>query len=314
MADNTVTRLGQNNGSGDPLALFLKVFSGEVLATFNRTNVFMPLTYVRSIASGKSATFPVIGQATSGYHTPGAELTGSAIPVSERVINLDGMLISHVTIAEIDELMNHYDVRGQFSQELGARLARDLDDTKARVLVNTARAAAVITGQPGGAQIEDATYLTDSEALAAGIFDAAAVLDSKNVPEDDRYAAFRPVQYYGLVSKTDKMINRDFGGSGMYAEGKVLKAAGISIVKSNAVPSTNVTGGAQSIYNGDFSNTAGIVWHKSAAGTLKLLDVKSEAVWETRRQSWLMLAKTAVGHGVLRPEAAVELTTDDGVA
>lgn len=307
MADNTLSRPGQINGAGDPLAMFLKIFSGEVLSTFNRVNVFMALTYVRSIASGKSATFPVIGQASSGYHVPGTELVGTGIPTAERVINLDGMLISHVTLAEIDTLMNHYDVRGEFSAELGARLARDLDDTKARVLVNTARAAAVITGQNGGATIVGATLISDPEALAASIFDAAAVLDTKNVPEDNRYAAFRPVQYYGLVSKTQKMINRDFGGDGVYADGKVLKAAGISIVKSNAVPSSNVTGGAQTIYNGNFVSTAGIVWHKSAAGTLKLLDVKSEAEWDIRRQSWLMLAKTAVGHGVLRPEAAVEL-------
>jgi hypothetical protein len=274
----------------------------------------MPLTYVRSISSGKSATFPVIGQAASSYHVPGTEITGSTIPVSERVITLDGLLISAVTLAEIDDLMNHFDIRGRFSSELGMKLARDLDDTKARVLVNSARAASVITGQPGGAVLENAAFKTDPEALVSGIFDAAATLDTKNVPEDGRYAALKPVYYYGIVANTDKAINRDFGGSGAYAEGKVLKVAGISIVKSNAVPSTNVTGGAQTIYNGDFSNTASVVWHESAAGTLKLMDVRSAVVWEERRQSWLMVAKTAVGHGILRPECAVELTTNDGVA
>lgn len=313
MADNTVSRVGQNNGAGDALALFLKIFGGEVLSAFNRTNVFMPLTYVRSISSGKSATFPVIGQASSSYHVPGTEITGSTIPVSERVITLDGLLISAVTLAEIDDLMNHYDIRGRFSSELGMKLARDLDDTKARVLVNSARSASVITGQPGGAVLENANFKTDPEALVSGIFDAAATLDTKNVPEDGRYAALKPVYYYGIVANTDKAINRDFGGSGAYAEGKVLKVAGVSIVKSNAVPSTNVTGGAQAIYNGDFSNTASVVWHESAAGTLKLMDVRSAVVWEERRQSWLMVAKTAVGHGVLRPECAVELTTNDGV-
>ena len=38
MANATVSRLGQVNASGDANALFLKVFSGEVLATFQREN------------------------------------------------------------------------------------------------------------------------------------------------------------------------------------------------------------------------------------------------------------------------------------
>ena len=36
MANATVSQLGQVNASGDANALFLNVFSGEVLATFMR--------------------------------------------------------------------------------------------------------------------------------------------------------------------------------------------------------------------------------------------------------------------------------------
>ena len=59
MANATVSRLGQTNGSGDVNSLFLKVWSGEVLATFMRENKILGMTQVRSISSGKSAQFPV---------------------------------------------------------------------------------------------------------------------------------------------------------------------------------------------------------------------------------------------------------------
>jgi hypothetical protein len=49
------SRLGQANGAGDALALFLKVFAGEVLTAFAETNVAMPRHLVRTITSGKSA-------------------------------------------------------------------------------------------------------------------------------------------------------------------------------------------------------------------------------------------------------------------
>ena len=55
MADANVSRLGQINQAGDNLALFLKVFSGEVLTAFHRNNVFLEKSSVRSISSGKSA-------------------------------------------------------------------------------------------------------------------------------------------------------------------------------------------------------------------------------------------------------------------
>ncbi len=71
MANATVSRLGQVNASGDANALFLKVFSGEVLATFQRENQMLNMTSVRQISSGKSAQFPVIGTTSSSYHTPG---------------------------------------------------------------------------------------------------------------------------------------------------------------------------------------------------------------------------------------------------
>jgi len=64
------SRLGALNAAGgDPDALFLKVFSGEVLTTFQENNVMMPLHRVRTISSGKTAQFPVTGVAAAKYHT-----------------------------------------------------------------------------------------------------------------------------------------------------------------------------------------------------------------------------------------------------
>ena len=54
MANATPSRLGQVNGAGDVQALFLKVFSGEVMAQFEKTTVFKDKMQERSISSGKS--------------------------------------------------------------------------------------------------------------------------------------------------------------------------------------------------------------------------------------------------------------------
>ena len=70
MANATVSRLGLKNATGTNFdELFLKVFSGEVLTAFGQNNIFDDkLHTVRSIASGKSASFPTLGTDTAAYH------------------------------------------------------------------------------------------------------------------------------------------------------------------------------------------------------------------------------------------------------
>ena len=42
-------------------------------------------------------------------------------------------------------------------------------------------------------------------------------------------------------------------------------------------------------------------------GTVKLLDLAAEMEYDMRRQGTLIVSKYALGHGILRPEASVEL-------
>ena len=72
--NTTASRLGQINASGDVDALFLKVFSGEILTTFEEMNVMKGLHTIRTISNGKSAQFPVTGIATAKYHTAGENI------------------------------------------------------------------------------------------------------------------------------------------------------------------------------------------------------------------------------------------------
>ena len=101
MANATPTRLGQNLATGDANALFLKIFSGEVLSAFGRENQMMNMTTVRNIQNGKSASFPVTGKITADYHVAGNEITGSTVKQTEKLINIDDMLISSTFVAEV---------------------------------------------------------------------------------------------------------------------------------------------------------------------------------------------------------------------
>ena len=317
MANATASRLGVVNGAtptnfATENALFLKVFAGEVLTAFNETNVMKDLHTSRTISSGKSASFPVMGKTAAAYHTVGTPLLGTQnVNHNEIVINIDDLLVSDTFIANIDEAKNHYDVRAEYTRQMGAALAKEFDTRTMRVGLLAARSAATVSGGNGGSAVVSANARTSGADLAAAIFDAAQIMDEKDVPENERVALVKPEQYYNLVQTTD-VINRDWGGAGVYADGTVLRVAGIQIVKTNNLPTTNVAAvsGENNTYSGDFSNTAALVMQKQAIGTVKLMDLAVEQTtgdFNIMYQGTLMAAKYAMGHGVLRPECAVEI-------
>lgn len=313
MADALVSRLGQANATGDAKALFLKVFAGEVLTAFDRESAFRQRHMVRVINSGKSAQFPVTGLAQAQYHTPGTEILGQTIRANERIINVDDMIIAPVFIANIDEAMNHYDVRSIYSNEIGQALAKLYDQNVARAGILAARGSSVVTGLPGGTTSNNAAYATDGTVIWQGIFNAGVTLDTNDVPMGERSAFIKPVQY-ALVVMSEKPINRDLNDSnGSIAGGNVERVNNIALVKTNnLVASDDRTNmGVNSNLRADYSPTRVLVAHRSAMGSVQLQDVALESGYDMRRQGTLMVGKYLVGQDKLRPEAAVELRTGD---
>ncbi|RVP50068.1 capsid protein [Sinorhizobium medicae] len=264
---------------------------------------------VRNIPNGKSASFPVTGR-TSGarYHTPGAQVLGTVAKFNERVITIDDLLLTDYFTANIFEAMNHFDTRSEMTKQLGEELAQAYDRNVARTAILASRKGAVVDGLPGGGSLTNASFLTDSDKLAAAFFDAAAILDDKYIPESDRYGFVKPVQYYALAQNT-KVINKDWDGKGSYSDGKVIKIADIPVVKSKNLPNGQTVATGPTKYQGNFTTTAGLIMHKGAVGTVKLLDLAMESEYMVSRQGTLIVAKYAIGHGELRPECALELKT-----
>lgn len=318
MANAVPSRLGQINQTGDAKALFLKVYAGEVLAAFERRNIMLPLTSVRTITHGKSASFPVVGRIGAQYHTPGTEIVGQKVNHNEVIITIDDLLISDAFIADIDEAMNHYDVRSIYSTEQGRKLATVMDENIMKNIIKAARSSANIgdTGYPGGTEIKSDKFKLGTggaadveemaKALASALFEAAKVLDENDVDSESRYAVFSPAEYYVLAQNLD-LINSLYRGAGSISEGSILRVAGIEIKKSNNVPRKNFTDGPHAV---DASKTVGLVWTPPAVGTVKLMDLSLQSEWDIRRQGTLMVARYAVGHGPLRPECAIELKLD----
>ncbi|AXH71496.1 capsid protein [Pelagibacter phage HTVC121P] len=321
MSNASPVKFGNANSGGTrDDALFLKVFAGEVITSFDRASKTAGADMVRSISSGKSATFPVMGRIGAEYHAVGAEILGSAVNSNEKVITINDLLISSVFISNIEEAKSHWDVRSAYSTEMGRALSFQKDKHILQTIGLASLASASVTGGDATTNvvntgIASATDATAANAMIDAIFAAAKELDANYVPSEGRKCFLRLEEYYKLANATNA-VNVDFtgGANGGVASGKVMKIAGIELVPVPHFVDSNVTAlpDKGSATNGgsfpqavNLSNFVALVSHPSAVGTVKLMDLAVEKEYDIRRQGTLMVAKYSMGHGVLRPEAAV---------
>lgn len=255
----SVSFQGQNNNTGDVRDLFLKLYAGEVLTAFEEKKVLMDKVRTRTISKGKSASFPMTGRATAEYLTPGNEITGGNIRAGERIVTIDDLLISSQFIANIDEAINHYDVRSIYSKEAGIALANEADKNVARMLVkaalstNATRAAGLVQDYKAFSEEDFTANVTigsatadsvDPAKLAKAIFDAKKEFDIKNVDHTSACVALAPDQYYALLDVSDgsklTYMNKDFGGNGNIAGATVPMIAGMPVIMSNHAKVANL--------------------------------------------------------------------------
>lgn len=333
MAGTQGQQVGKNQGKGvndaDKLALFLKIFGGEVLTAFARRSVTMDKHMVRTIQNGKSASFPVMGRTKGYYLKPGENLDDKRgeIKHSEKVIQIDGLLTSDVLIFDIEDAMNHYDVRSEYSAQLGEALALAADGAVLAEMAMLCNLPAAndenITGLGKAVvlQIGDKAALSaDAEAMGKailkGLTTARAKLTSNYVPSSDRkffttpdnysaiLAALMPnsANYSALIDPETGNIRNVMGFEVIEVPHLTVGGAGDDLAGTNqkhAFPATATVDAKVAL-----DSVVGLFNHRSAVGTVKLKDMALERARRAEFQADQIIGKYAMGHGGLRPEAA----------
>lgn len=310
---------GAKQNTGDQLALFLKVFSGEVLTAFTRASKVMNNHMIKTIDSGKSTSFPVIGRGKAYYLPAGSNLDDlrEAIPHNEVVINIDGLLTSDVLITDIFEAMNHYDVRGEYAKQLGEALAIAADGATVAEIAKLVKANTEnITGLGKGIIVEKTitggagiNYET-GKAVIDGLLEMKAKWTTQYVPEEERFAYITPEVESAIITSKDA-INRDYGAVASIVDGNIDKLCGFKIIavphlKAGGADKTGMLGTSPEGHEfpTDYAGALAVCAHRTAVATVKLKDLQLEHARRPELQADMIIAKNAVGHGGLRPEAS----------
>jgi hypothetical protein len=302
---------------------YLKMFSGELFKAYESACIAKGTIMNRTIKGAKSAQFIFTGRMQAAYHTPGTPILGSGDPpVAEKTIICDDLLISSAFVYDLDETLAHYSLRSEIAKKIGHALAESYDKKIFRIIAKAAREAHPITAgpgpEPGGSIIRIGSgNQYNAQALVYAFFEAAAILDEKNLPKEGRHAILNPRQYYALISQVDtNILNRDFGNSsGNLTSGQGLYViAGIKIKTSNNLPflagTVNAVSGENNDYSGDFSTHCGLIYYKEAAGVVEAIGPSVQTTSgdvKVMYQGDLIVGRLAMGAGTLNPAAAIEL-------
>ena len=304
-------------------ALYLKLFSGELFKAYQAACIAKGTVQNRTLRNGKSLQFIFSGRMTADYHEPGTPILGDGDPpIAEKTILMDDLLVSSAFVYDLDETLSQYSLRSEIARKIGYALAEAYDKKIFRTIAQAAREASPVTAapgpEPGGSQINlgaDNEY--NAQSLVDAFFEAASILDEKNVPTNGRFAVLSPRQYYALISQVDtNILNRHFGSTqGNMNSGEGLyEIAGISIKRSNNLPfmagTVDRVDGENNDYSGDFSSSCGLIYMKDAAAVVEAIGPQVQTTSgdiNVMYQGDLIVGRQAMGAGTLNSAAAIEL-------
>lgn len=334
------TNQGKGQSGGDALALFLKVFGGEVLTAFERQAKTLSKVMTRTITSGKSAQFPVMGRTKARYLKQGQSLDDGRedIKHTEKVITIDGLLTTDVLIYDIEDAMNHYDVRSEYSTQMGealamaadvanyAEMAKLVNSRKEATNENIAGLGAASLVKITGKKEDPAKYGTQ---VIQALTYARAAFAKKYIPAGDRTFYTDPDTYSAILAAL--MPNAANYAALIDPEtGNIRNVMGFEVVETPHMTAQMVTNPADAFdgtghifpATGDSTtagqmtvgadNVVGLFVHRSAVATLKLKDMALERARRPEYQADQIIAKYAMGHGGLRPEAVGAIIFVDG--
>lgn len=308
-----ISNPGQKLSAGERDALFMKVFSGEVLTAFARNTVMMSRHQVRTIDHGRSASFAVMGRTRAKYLEPGNSLDDQRkkFEHTEKVIAIDGLLTADCLITDIDDAMNHYDVRVEYSRQLGEALAQSADCAIINELANMAAKDATVpenipdngTGadkvKGTGKAFEFETGIAISQSadygnkIIEGLLAARAAFTKNYVPMGDRYCLLTPEGYSALI-KALMPDSANYQALFDPNSGKLQTICGFEVIEVPHLLNDGVDGKHKLNTKFTAAGLQGIVFHRSAVGTVKLKDLAMERARRAEYQADQIIAKYAI--------------------
>ena len=306
ITSGSISRPGQENLTGDVVALNQVMFTGAVEHAFEAANKLLGLPRVKELVPGRvGEEFQLIVSVGTTTHQVGEDILDAGFleqaASGRRTIYADRPELSVVFMDSLEQVLTDWDAASEYATAIGTALGKKADQNLFRVLARYARGyvSTVYSGEPTNLAIDTTDYYAASPVattlnqgvLFAGDASAPAVtwtadlwldavlrakrsFDDRNFPMEGRVLLITNEVnevIFQSISAID-LIDTDYmnGANANTMEGEVGRLYGFTVIKSNNWPDDDY------VLDTNFIGTVGNPYAANFEKTISTVDTAND--------------------------------------
>ncbi len=269
---------------------FVTLFDTEVKQAYQADAVLRNTVRLRTGVTASTHKFPKIGAGVAQVRVPQTDVTPLNVSYSQATVTLTDYIA-----AEYSDIFNqskvNFDERQELVQVVGKAIGRRSDQMIIDALAASSTSLTVATSIGGAG-----TNLN-----MAKLREASRLLNTANVPAEDRFILIHASQLSSLLSET-AVTSSDFNSVKALVQGDINSFMGFTFNVIGDRSEGGLTGG------GAGSTRKVYAYHKMAIGMAESMAIRSEINYIPEKTSWLVSSMFSAGAVAIDANGCVDIT------
>jgi hypothetical protein len=269
---------------------FVTLFDTEVKQAYQGDAVLRNTVRLRTGVTASTHKFPKIGAGVAQVRVPQTDVTPLNVTYSQATVTLTDYIA-----AEYSDIFNQAKVNFDERQELVQVVAKAIGRRSDQLIIDALAASSTsltVATSIGGA----GTNLN-----MAKLREASRLLNTANVPAEDRYMLIHASQLASLLSETS-VTSSDFNTVKALVQGEISTFMGFTFNVIGDRSEGGLTGG------GSGSTRKVYAYHKMAIGMAESMAIRSEINYIPEKTSWLVSSMFSAGAVAIDAGGCVDIT------
>ena len=269
---------------------FVTLFDTEVKQAYQADAVLRNTVRLRTGVTASTHKFPKIGSGVAQVRVPQTDVTPLNVTYSQATVTLTDYIA-----AEYSDIFNQAKVNFDERQELVQVVAKAIGRRSDQMIIDALAASSTsltVATSIGGA----GTNLN-----MAKLREASRLLNTSNVPAEDRYLLIHASQLASLLSETS-VTSSDFNTVKALVQGEINTFMGFTFNVIGDRTEGGLTGG------GSGSTRKVYAYHKMAVGMAESMAIRSEINYIPEKTSWLVSSMFSAGAVAIDAGGCVDIT------
>jgi hypothetical protein len=269
---------------------FVTLFDTEVKQAYQADAVLRNTVRLRTGVTASTHKFPKIGAGVAQVRVPQTDVTPLNVTYSQATVTLTDYIA-----AEYSDIFNQAKVNFDERQELVQVVAKAIGRRSDQMIIDALAASSTsltVATSIGGA---------GTNMNMAKLREAARLMNTANVPAEDRYMLIHASQLSSLLSET-AVTSSDFNSVKALVQGDITSFMGFNFITIGDRSEGGLTGG------GSGSTRKVYAYHKMAVGMAESMAIRSEINYIPEKTSWLVSSMFSAGAVAIDAGGCVDIT------